>query len=82
MSKAVSSFVAGMLIGVLCATAGFALFLRAGGGDSRQTVLKLGHSHSPGHPAYVAMEFMKQRLEELSGRPHDGRHLPQRRVGI
>lgn len=70
MSKTGSMFVAGILIGALLATAGFSLFLRAqkgGGSGSAQLVLKLGHSLDTAHPVHKAMEFMKQRLEELSG---------------
>jgi len=71
MSKTVSSFFGGLLIGALVATIGFSLFLRgqqsAGGGGQGRMVLKLGHSLDTGHPVHKAMEFMKQRLEELSG---------------
>jgi tripartite ATP-independent transporter DctP family solute receptor len=65
-----SFFVCGALIGALLASAGFSLFLRGqktAGGMQQQTVLKLGHGLDPGHPVHTAMEFMKQRLEELSG---------------
>ena len=70
MSKAVSMFIGGLLIGALLATAGFALFLRthqsASAGQER-LVLKLGHGLDTAHPVHMAMDFMKQRLEELSG---------------
>jgi tripartite ATP-independent transporter DctP family solute receptor len=72
MNKSVSFFVGGLLIGVLLASVGFSLFLRgqaAGGsaGSQTQMVLKLGHGLDTGHPVHKAMEFMKTRLEELSG---------------
>jgi len=71
MNKTASLLVGGILIGAVVATAGFSLFLRgqksAGGSGSRQMVLKLGHGLDTAHPVHVAMEFMKQRLEELSG---------------
>ena len=70
MGKAISMFVAGVLIGALVASAGFSMFLRAqkaGGGAQGRMVLKLGHSLDTAHPVHVAMEFMKKRLEELSG---------------
>jgi len=70
MNKSVSYFVGGILIGALLASAGFALFLRgqkAGGRSAQQRVLKLGHGLDTGHPVHKAMEFMKKRLEELSG---------------
>lgn len=71
MNKGVSMFVGGALIGAFVATAGFSLFLRgqkaAGAGSAQQMVLKLGHGLDTGHPVHKAMEFMKGRLEELSG---------------
>lgn len=74
MSKeSTSYFVAGLMVGLLVATSGFALFLRGQqSGSATQTaedvlVLKLGHSLDPTHPVHIAMEFMKTRLEELSG---------------
>jgi tripartite ATP-independent transporter DctP family solute receptor len=70
MNKSASYFVCGALIGALVASVGFSFFLRGqkgGGGMQKQMVLKLGHSLDTGHPVHKAMEFMKQRLEELSG---------------
>lgn len=69
MNKPLSFFWVGLLSGALLATAGFSLYLRSAkqsGGRTRQTVLKLGHSLDTAHPVHLAMEFMKQRLEELS----------------
>ena len=71
MSKSTSMFICGALIGALLATAGFSLFLRgqkaSGDGGQQQMVLKLGHALDTAHPVHLAMEFMKNRLEELSG---------------
>jgi len=71
MSKGLSYFVGGILVGLLLATAGFSVYLRgqktAGGGAHRTVVLKLGHALDTSHPVHKAMVFMKQRLEELSG---------------
>ena len=70
MSKSSSFFVCGLLIGALVAAAGFSLFLRgqkASGGTQSQIVLKLGHGLDTAHPVHIAMEFMKKRLEALSG---------------
>lgn len=70
MGKSTSTFVSGVLIGALLASAGFALFLRGQQqttGARRQMVLKLGHGLDTGHPVHKAMEFMKTRLEQLSG---------------
>jgi len=63
-------FVAGVLVGALVATAGFSLFLRGQkgvGGGQQKLVLKLGHCLDTNHPVHKGMEFMKQRLEALSG---------------
>lgn len=69
MKKEASFLVCGMLIGALAATCVFALLLRSGmtGDNTRQLVLKLGHSLDTSHPVHQGMEFMKKRLEELSG---------------
>ncbi len=69
MKKEISFLICGMLIGALIATCGFAWFLRNYEGSFRggQVVLKLGHSLDTSHPVHKGMEFMKQRLEELSG---------------
>jgi tripartite ATP-independent transporter DctP family solute receptor len=71
MNKSASLLVGGILIGAVLATAVFSLFLRAqqssGGVGSQQMVLKLGHGLDTAHPVHVAMEFMKTRLEALSG---------------
>ena len=70
MNRSLSIFVAGLLIGILVATAGFASFLRnqnsSGGDRAGQTILKLGHSLDTSHPVHLAMESMKTELEELS----------------
>ena len=70
MNKSTSFFVGGILVGALLATGGFSLFLRGQkdlGGTQGQLVLKLGHGLDTAHPVHLAMEFMKERLEELSG---------------
>ena len=68
MNKSASMFLAGLVIGAILSTAGFAYFLRTqGSGTLGQTVLKLGHTQDTGHPVHLGMEHMKTRLEELSG---------------
>lgn len=71
MKKDVSFLICGMLIGALIATCVFAVILRdskdVSAGNSSQTVLKLGHSLEKSHPVHKAMEFMNERLLELSG---------------
>jgi tripartite ATP-independent transporter DctP family solute receptor len=70
MNKSISLFLGGLLVGALLATAGFSLFLRgqiSSGSDTNKLVLKLGHGLDTGHPVHKAMEYMKERLEVLSG---------------
>ena len=71
LKKEISFLLCGILLGVLISTGGFAWFLRTSNNTSvsqnRQVVLKLGHSLDTSHPVHKAMEFMKKRLEELSG---------------
>ncbi len=71
MKKEVSFLICGILIGALISTCGFAWFLRSSktafSGSAGQQVLKLGHSLDTSHPVHKGMEFMKRRLEELSG---------------
>ncbi len=70
MKKEVSFLVCGMLIGSLIATCGFAMFLRGSkdvsSGRGAEVVLKLGHGLDPSHPVHKAMEFMNERLIDLS----------------
>jgi tripartite ATP-independent transporter DctP family solute receptor len=70
MNKSTSSLVVGILIGAVAATGGFSLFLSgqksSTGAGSAQIVLKLGHALDTNHPVHKGMEFMKERLEELS----------------
>ena len=71
MKERTSFFIAGLLVGALVATSGFALFLRGRqsrvGSDRNRVTLKLAHSLDPSHPVHAGLEFMKRRLEELSG---------------
>jgi tripartite ATP-independent transporter DctP family solute receptor len=60
------------MVGILVATVGYALLVRVQSGKrhdgvgDRVMVLKLGHTLDPSHPVHAAMEYMKDRLEELS----------------
>lgn len=70
MNRSVSLFICGLLIGALLALGGVSLFLHGhenGEGQDPHLVLKLGHGLDTGHPVHKAMQFMKQRLEALSG---------------
>lgn len=68
--KAVSFLIVGLFLGSLATTAGFAWYVRDGRLDqspSGTRVLKLAHSLDQSHPVHKGMEFMAQRLDELSG---------------
>ena len=74
MEKATSFFVAGVATGVLVACVLGAFVIRpkgaggaAAGAGERAIVLKLAHGLDESHPVHKGMEFMKRRLEELSG---------------
>ncbi len=71
VGKAASFFIAGLLVGVGVATAGFVLFVRAQAQDAHRgpghIVLKLGHGLDTSHPVHAAMRFMADRLAEKSG---------------
>ena len=85
MSRAVSFFVSGLLLGVLLAGFGFVAYVNQSAGLSAgegQTVLKLGHSLDTGHPVHVAMEFMGDRLAELSGGGGAVGYLPEWSAGL
>ena len=68
MNQSASNFVVGLLVGVLAATAGYAVFLGGGTREgSARRVLKLAHSLPPEHPVHLGMVEMKRELEEISG---------------
>ncbi|MDD2599782.1 MAG: TRAP transporter substrate-binding protein [Kiritimatiellae bacterium] len=71
MDKTKSSFLAGLMTGVLlaCVLGAFVIKPREKGGAGGKIVFKLGHGLDESHPVHQGMLFMKQRLEELS----DGR---------
>jgi len=67
--KAISFLALGLLIGSLLTTAAFIPAIRSArsGGAATRTVLKVGHVLPPSHAVHIAMEFMGERLAELSG---------------
>jgi tripartite ATP-independent transporter DctP family solute receptor len=68
-SRSTSFFAAGLVLGVLASTFGFAFFVRSQNspsGGKQNTVLKLAHSLDQNHPVHKAMEFMAERLLEKS----------------
>ena len=68
MSSGKSSFIAGLLVGVLVATAGFAWLRRMGpvGGETAAdaVVLKLGHTQDVNHPVHQALVEMDRLLRQ------------------
>lgn len=71
MKKEISFLICMILIIALMSTCIYACFLSSAKGESseesKQLVLKLGHGLDTTHPVHQGMEFMKKRLEELSG---------------
>jgi tripartite ATP-independent transporter DctP family solute receptor len=82
--KALSCFVAGVLLGLLLATAGFALVVRqrnlARSQDGR-IVLKLGHGLDQNHPVHAGMVYMAQRLREKSAGTVELQIFPNGQLG-
>jgi len=79
-----SFFISGLLLGLLAATAGFALVIRhrnLSGARGGQIVLKLGHSLDQNHPVHAAMVYMSRRLKEKSGGTVDLQIFPNGQLG-
>jgi len=78
MSKNVSFFVAGLILGIFIATVGFSLYLKTQNDNKlaysfegkeqagQQIILKLGHGLDTNHPVHKGMEYMRKRLLEHS----------------
>ena len=76
-----SSFLAvGLVLGALLTATCF-IFLQRSGGVSNRTVLKLGHALDQSHPVHAGMEFMAQRLDELSGGTMELQIFPNGQLG-
>jgi len=68
MKEKTSFFTVGFLVGALCATLAFSSWIFSSTRTSDGVkVLKLAHGLEQTHPVHIAMEFMKKRVEELSG---------------
>ena len=67
MSKDISLFISGLLVGALMVLTGVSFFQGHNKSGTQRTLLKTGHSLDTSHPVHQAMEHMKKRLEELSG---------------
>jgi tripartite ATP-independent transporter DctP family solute receptor len=68
--RTTSLVVVGVLVGSFAATSLFAWYVRGnheGATGPHARVLRLGHALDEGHPVHRGMEFMADRLRELSG---------------
>jgi tripartite ATP-independent transporter DctP family solute receptor len=85
VDRRTSSFlVVGFLIGSLVATTLFAWYIRDGRGTSHlphARVLRLGHALDERHPVHRGMEFLAERLRELSGDRMAVRIYPNGQLG-
>ena len=83
MRKETSFLVVGLVVGALIATTCFVFLQRAErqSGGSARTVLKLGHALDQSHPVHAGMEFMAQRLDELSGGTMEIQIFPNGQLG-
>jgi tripartite ATP-independent transporter DctP family solute receptor len=82
--KALSCFVAGIFLGLLLATAGFAWVVRhqnLARPQSGQIVLKLGHGLDQNHPVHAGMVYMAQRLREKSAGTVELQIFPNGQLG-
>ena len=69
MNKSTSFFVSGLLIGAIITAGFFTWYVRNADSSSAgagKTILKLGHTLDTNHPVHKAMEYMGERLKELS----------------
>jgi tripartite ATP-independent transporter DctP family solute receptor len=66
LSKNLSLFIGGILVGVLATTVAFSLAIR-GTSRSEGKVLRLGHGLDQSHPVHKAMEYMAELVAERSG---------------
>ena len=82
--KAFSFFAAGVFLGLLLATAVFALVVRQQNRarpQGGQLVLKLGHGLDQNHPVHAAMVYMAQRLREKSAGTVELQIFPNGQLG-
>lgn len=80
MRKETSFLAVGLVLGALLTATCF-IFLQRSGGVSNRTVLKLGHALDQSHPVHAGMEFMAQRLDELSGGTMELQIFPNGQLG-
>lgn len=68
MKATTSSLLVGLLLGVVVASAGFALIGRSASGSATTAsrVLRVAHALPTSHPVHLGIEFMARRAEELS----------------
>jgi tripartite ATP-independent transporter DctP family solute receptor len=84
-NKGLSFFIIGVLVGLLFATVGFTLYVRAvnlsGQSGGGKIVLKLGHGLDQSHPVHAAMLYMAERLSEKSGGTVELEIFPNAQLG-
>lgn len=82
--KAVSCFVGGIFVGLLLATAAFAMVVRQQNltrSSSGRIVLKLGHGLDQNHPVHAGMVYMAERLWEKSAGTVELQIFPNGQLG-
>jgi tripartite ATP-independent transporter DctP family solute receptor len=69
MKSTTSSLIVGLLVGIVAASAGYALIGRSASGEGPTTaarVLRVAHALPTSHPVHEGIVFMARRAEELS----------------
>ena len=84
MRKETSFLAVGLVLGALVTAICFVFIQRSNrlaGNGSAWTVLKLGHALDQSHPVHAGMEFMAQRLTEISGGTMELQIFPNGQLG-
>lgn len=84
MRKETSFLAVGLVLGALLTAVvfiGVQRGARGTAGDGSRTILKLGHALDQSHPVHTGMEFMAQRLAELSGGSVELQIFPNGQLG-
>ncbi len=79
--KSVSFLLLGLAVGAVLTTAVFSVLIRDTGGNAGKTVLKLAHTLPPAAPVHIAMEYMAERVDELSGGTVEIQVFPSGQLG-
>ena len=82
--KSVSFFILGVVIGILATVMAFSYLgntSRRGTGSSGKTVVKLAHALDQSHPVHMAMEYMAEQLDIISGGMMEMQIFPNGQLG-